>query len=172
MIQVGPASDYSPETLKNQLAKSFPNFNVSTVPALPDPSEAYVTKRGQYHSTRILALLEKHLQNTQANRLLGLTAFDLYVPGMSFVFGEARCPGKAAIISTRRLKPSPRKNQNLLGERVLKEAVHEAGHMLGLKHCPNAPCVMYFSEHIRDTDRKSAAFCIECQSELKGGKFE
>ncbi len=172
VIQVGNIIDYPPETLKDRLSKSFPNFKVSALPALPDPSEAYVTKRGQYHSTRILALLEKHVQNIQANRILGLTAFDLYVPGMSFVFGEARCPGRAAIISTRRLKPSPRKNQNLLGKRVLKEAVHEVGHMLGLKHCPNAPCVMYFSEHIRDTDRKESAFCIECRSQLKSGKFE
>ena len=104
--------------------------------------------------------------------MLGVTAIDLYVPGMSFVFGEARCPDRAAVISTRRLKPHHVRDTKLLGERVHKEAVHEIGHMLGLKHCPNGPCVMYFSEHIRDTDSKNAFFCKECRSELKRRKVE
>ncbi len=172
MIQVGPINDYPLETLKNQLSNNFPNFEVETLPALSDPSEAYDTKRDQYHSTRILVLLEKHIQTIQASRLLGLAGFDLYVPGMNFVFGEARRPGRAAVISTRRLKPSSPKSPRLFGERVLKEAVHEIGHMLGLKHCSAVSCVMYFSEHIRDTDRKDAVFCEECRSELKGRKFE
>jgi len=103
--------------------------------------------------------------------LLGVAALDLYVPGMNFVFGEARCPGQVAVISTRRLKPTPR-NQRLFRERVLKEAVHEIGHTLGLKHCPNSACVMHFSEQIGDTDKKSATFCVECQSSLKGRKVE
>jgi archaemetzincin len=99
--------------------------------------------------------------------MLGVAAFDLYVPGMNFVFGEARCPGHVAVISTRRLKPTPQ-NQRLFRDRVLKEAVHEIGHTLGLKHCPDTLCVMHFSEHIGDTDRKSAAFCKDCRSDLKG----
>ena len=103
--------------------------------------------------------------------MLGVAAFDLYVPGMNFVFGEARCPGHVAVISTRRLKPTPQ-NQRLFRDRVLKEAAHEIGHTLGLKHCPDALCVMHFSEHIGDTDRKSAAFCKDCRSDLKGKKVE
>jgi len=138
---------------------------------LPDPSEAYDSFRGQYHSTRLLVLLEEHLRTQAVNRLLGVAALDLYVPGMNFVFGEARCPGQVAVISTKRLKPTPR-NEHLFRERVLKEAVHEIGHTLGLKHCSDPSCVMHFSEHIGDTDKKSATFCEDCESSMKGRELE
>ncbi len=172
MIQVGATSDYSIETLREQLSGILEDFEVKTLPEIPEPSEAYDSDRDQYHSTRILVLLEKHVQATEASRLLGLAAFDLYVPGMNYVFGEARRPGRAAVISTRRLKPSSRKEMSLFGKRVLKEAVHETGHMLGLKHCQNASCVMHFSEHIHDTDRKNSTFCLECSVKLGGWKLE
>jgi archaemetzincin len=59
------------------------------------------------------------------------------------------------------------KDSNLLGNRVVKEAVHEIGHMLGLKHCSQALCVMHFSERLPDTDRKQESFCSECDKKLK-----
>lgn len=172
LIQVGSISDYPHHTLKNQLTANFPNFTVETLPSLDDASEAYDSSRGQYHSTRILTLLEKHIETVPVDRLLGVAAFDLYVPGMNFVFGEARCPGRVAVISTRRLKPSTRNVPRLFGGRVLKEAVHEIGHTLGLKHCPDTLCVMHFSEHIGDTDLKHVVFCEDCRSYLKRRKVE
>lgn len=171
VIQVGPTNDYPLTTIRDQLSHRFPNFSFESMRPLPEPSEAYDSFRDQYHSTRLLVLLEEHLRTLRVNRLLGVAALDLYVPGMNFVFGEARCPGQVAVISTRRLKPTPR-NQRLFRERVLKEAVHEIGHTMGLKHCPDSACVMHFSEHIGDTDKKSATFCVECQSSLKGRKVE
>lgn len=172
MIQVGSVSDYPPETLREQLSVSFPSFTVEILRPPVDPSEAYNSIRGQYHSTRLLALLEKRIQTTHVDRLLGVAAFDLYIPGMNFLFGEARCPGRVAVISTRRLKPPSRKSSRVFGDRVLKEAVHEIGHTLGLKHCPDASCVMHFSEHIGDTDRKKAAICEDCQTDLKRSRVE
>ena len=68
-----------------------------------------------------------------ADRVLGITNVDLYVPHLNFVFGEAECPGKAAIISLYRLEPefygqSP--NTKLFAQHSVKEAVHEIGHTL------------------------------------------
>lgn len=163
--------DYPLDTLREQLATTFPSFTVQTQPPLHDPSEAYVSSRSQYHSTRLLVLLEEYRQAIPVNRLLALTAFDLYVPGMNYVFGEARCPGHVAVVSTRRLKTSKTKT-DLFGDRVLKEAVHEIGHTLGLRHCPHPLCVMHFSEQIRDTDRKNARFCSDCNAILKRQKIE
>lgn len=159
------------DAIRKQLSNRFPNFSFETMHPLPDPSEAYDSSRGQYHSTRLLALLEEHLRGLRVNRLLGVASLDLYAPGMNFVFGEARCPGQVAVISTTRLKPTPR-NQRLFRERVLKEAIHEIGHTLGLEHCPDPSCVMHFSRHIGDTDKKAASFCGDCQSTLKGRKVE
>ncbi len=112
------------------------------------------------------------MQTMPVNRLLGLAAFDLYVPGMNYVFGEARCPGRVAVVSTRRLKPTSNAKTALFSDRVLKEAVHEIGHTLGLRHCPDPLCVMHFSEQISDTDRKSARFCADCKAILKRQKIE
>jgi archaemetzincin len=81
------------------------------------------------------------------------------------VFGEAECPGKAALISLWRLRPeyygsSPK--IELFVERGTKEALHELGHTLGLRHCSNPFCVMYFSNSIFETDRKQSLFCNKC----------
>ncbi len=48
-------------------------------------------------------------------------------------------------------------------ERVVKEAIHELGHTYGLGHCRDARCIMYFSNSLLDTDRKGAAFCVNCR---------
>ena len=170
-MQVGEKSACSLEQLKNALISNLPDENVIISSALPDPSDAYDTSRDQYHSTRILAMLEEQLQNIPANRLLGVTASDLFVPGMNFVFGEARCPGPVAVISTSRLKTKTGETR-LFNERVLKEATHEIGHMFGLRHCDNRLCVMHFSESIEDTDEKKWTFCENCLTHLERRNVE
>jgi archaemetzincin len=167
LIQVGPTTHYSLNTLKEQVSRRFPRYQVETLEPIVEPAEAYDSFRDQYHSTRILVILEELLQTAHVELLLGVAPLDLYVPNMNFVFGEARCPGRVAVISTFRLRPQTRSNPQLFGNRVAKEAVHEIGHMLGLKHCPNALCVMYFSERLADTDRKQEGFCAECDHSLK-----
>jgi archaemetzincin len=122
---------------------------------------------GQHHATGILTDLEKHAKLLQEDRLLGVTDLDLYVPGMNFVFGEARLPGRAAIVSTYRLKGTTEYGEaELLPVRIVKEAVHELGHTLGLIHCGNQSCIMYFSNSLSDTDRKGEDCCDECLKEL------
>jgi len=53
-----------------------------------------------------------------------------------------------------------------LQERALKEAVHELGHLLGLPHCDNPRCIMFFSNTLADTDRKGPGFCPACRGKL------
>jgi archaemetzincin len=52
--------------------------------------------------------------------------------------------------------------------RVIKEAVHELGHALGLTHCEKSRCVMHFSNSLQDTDFKHYMFCERCNKILKG----
>jgi archaemetzincin len=167
LIQVGRALDYSLHSLREQLSSKFPWFEMKELAPIIHPDEAYDSVRNQYHSTRILAMLETNIHALNVQKLLGLTALDLYVPGMNFVFGEARLPGRTGIVSTYRLKPRSPETEETLDERVLKEAVHEIGHMLRLKHCLNRSCVMYFSNQLSDTDRKKATFCDTCRSKAE-----
>jgi len=136
---------------------------------MPVPPGAYNEERNQFHSTRILTIIEESFGRVQADRLLGITEVDLYVPGLNFVFGEAICPGKAAVISLFRLRPEfygQQASLRLFLDRCVKEAVHEIGHTLGLTHCKNPYCVMFFSNSILDTDRKEKTFCQKCHSKV------
>jgi len=172
IVQLGPTLGYSIEELRNRLARKFPKYRVKKLTPIDTPTMAFDSSRNQYHSTRILVTLEENSQATEAERLLGVIAFDLYVPGMNFVFGEARCPGRVGVISTYRLKAGTSDDSDLLESRVLKEAIHEIGHMLGLRHCPKQSCVMYFSERLGDTDRKKDSFCSECEPKVKWLEIE
>ena len=166
LTQVGESIDYPLDTLKDPIKSRYPWLQIESLPPFVNIGEAFDSRRNQYHSTRIIALLEKQIPFTQMDRLLGITDFDIYVPGMNFVFGEARLPGRVGVISTYRLKAKGSGKGTLYPERVLKEAVHELGHMLGLNHCEDDSCVMHFSESLKDTDNKGSALCEDCRRTL------
>ena len=129
-----------------------------------DLSFALDAGREQYHSTAIIQRLERAVDPDA--RVLGVTASDLYVPVLTFVFGEAQLDGNCAVVSTARLKEDfygmPRR-QELLRERLLKEAVHELGHTFGLRHCADWRCVMTSSHAVERLDVKGAEFCRACR---------
>jgi archaemetzincin len=129
------------------------------------PLDAYDSRRKQFNSSRILTKISNLSKKHGFERILGITDVDLFAPHLNFVFGEAEYGGRAAIISIFRLRPEfygEDFNKKLLVERSVKEAVHEVGHTLGLGHCDNPACVMFFSNSISDTDRKGAFLCEKC----------
>lgn len=102
---------------------------------------------------------------------LAVTEEDLFAPGRSFVFGEAAQGGAWAVIALARLRDDlwSTDRSRLLRERILKEALHELGHLAGLEHCERPECVMFPSETLEDTDRKSDARCPGCEAAAPGG---
>jgi archaemetzincin len=102
-------------------------------------------------------------------RILGVTACDLYVPVLTFVFGEAQLDGNCAVVSTARLQEEfygmPR-SEELYRERLLKEAAHELGHTFGLRHCADWQCVMSSSHGVERLDVKGAGFCSSCRKKV------
>ncbi len=120
--------------------------------------------RNQYNSSFLLAqLIDNPLAD--AGRILGVCDFDLFIPILTFVFGEAQLEGIGAIVSIHRLKNEfygGQSDHNLLVERLLKEATHELGHTYGLYHCHNPGCVMNSSTYVEDIDEKSVIPCRDC----------
>jgi archaemetzincin len=129
-----------------------------------DPQFAYHAERQQYHSTELLARMHSCLE-PDCWRLLGITGHDLYIPILTFVFGEAQMAGPAAVVSTHRLQQefyglAP--DRNLHAERLLKEAVHELGHTLDLRHCEDYRCAMAPSHAVEWIDLKESGLCPAC----------
>jgi len=170
ILPVGARNERILYSIRDGILKVFPRSLCSvSEETLPIPSIAYNASRQQYLSTIILRSIREYaarISDKRAfNRFLGVADVDLYVPGLNFIFGEAECPGKAAIISLHRLRPEfygKPSSWSLFIERAVKEAIHEIGHTLGLRHCPDSTCVMHFSLHIGMTDRKRGEFCEAC----------
>jgi archaemetzincin len=133
-----------------------------------DPALTHNATRLQYHSTQILALL-LDLPARAGDKTLGVCDVDLFIPILTFVFGEAQLNNRAALISVHRLRQSfyglPA-DERLFYERCEKEAVHELGHAFGLVHCRRYECVMHFSNSIEQVDLKQSAFCGACSGLL------
>lgn len=132
-----------------------------------DTAFAHHPERDQYHSTAIIERLSQ--LNGNADLIMGVTEVDLYIPILTFVFGEAQLGGTIAIVSSHRLTQEfyglPA-DPDLTTERLVKEAVHEAGHTTGLTHCDDYECVMAATHAVEYLDLKKATFCAECRARI------
>jgi archaemetzincin len=129
-----------------------------------DPEVSFDPSRGQYNSTLLLRQL-LGLTGEDAFRVLGVTSVDLFIPVLTYVFGEAQLGGRAAVVSTHRLRSEAyglEPDEALMLRRLEKEAVHELGHTFGLVHCAEARCVMRASTYVEEIDLKTAEFCEAC----------
>jgi archaemetzincin len=130
---------------------------------------AFDQSRGQYNSTALLALLLNDHSSAEEKTIL-LVDVDLYIPVLTFVFGEAQLNGTAAIVSTHRLRNQfyglPHDDQLML-KRLEKEVVHELGHTFGLYHCREFECVMRSSTYVEEIDLKKSVMCRTCSACLK-----
>jgi archaemetzincin len=156
--------------LAARLASVF-RLRVEQHPPAFDPESAFDSARGQYNSRLLLAQLLNQ-QPDGATRILGVAGVDLFIPVLTYVFGEAQLGGRAAVVSTYRLDNQiyglpP--DHDLLFQRLAKEAVHELGHTYNLVHCHRHPCVMLSSPYVGGIDLKSDQFCEDCLGSLRLG---
>ncbi|MBI5067497.1 MAG: archaemetzincin family Zn-dependent metalloprotease [Deltaproteobacteria bacterium] len=128
------------------------------------PQGTLDVRRKQHASGRMLEWLLR--EGPGEGRVLGMTDVDLFIPILTFVFGEAQLNGRAAVVSTARLSEPVLVDRRVLWERLAKEAVHELGHALGLTHCSRPECAMSRSAGLRDVDRKGGQLCADCRTLL------
>ncbi|WP_202320119.1 archaemetzincin family Zn-dependent metalloprotease [Archaeoglobus neptunius] len=159
-ISIQPLGDVDKRlifSLEKELKRRF-RAEVHVLNPTAPARECLNSLRGQFNSTCLLKRL------TPSRITLGVVDLDIYAEGLNFVFGEAELFGKRAVVSVYRLKSN---DSRLTAERLVKEAVHEIGHVLGLRHCKNRNCVMSFSNNIFDVDRKGSEFCRNCAMQIK-----
>lgn len=144
------------------LAKKM-NFRLQSGIVSRLPEEAYNSQSNQYYAVPVLSKLEL-LKGSEDEIILAVTEEDLYLPNQNFVFGQANSVGRTAIVSFLRLKPEyyglPQ-DEKLMRGRLLSVALHQIGHVLGLKNCTE-DCVMKVTSTVNELDRRSDTFCPNC----------
>jgi archaemetzincin len=161
-----PLGDVAPEDLDEveRVAAGRLACRVRRLPPLEPPAAAHDRRRGQWDAT---CLLREALGRCppDAARLLAVTDRDIFIPVLTFVFGQAQLAGPGALLSLARLRPQYHggaPDRGLFTARLRKETVHELGHTLGLTHCADRGCVMALSVNVAGIDRKREDFCRSC----------
>lgn len=174
-IFVAPLKFYSAfllQKLISELSKRF-SSKIHIIDLKINLDDFLSPERGQYFSTQIIAEAMKLTEEFNGKIIL-LTHVDIFVPVLTFIFGEAQLNGKHSILSVCRLHEefySGISNENLLFERTIKEALHELGHCYGLRHCIDWDCVMHSSPGIEEVDIKGSTFCRKCASKVEGYRY-
>ncbi len=128
------------------------------------PDAAFDERRRQYSSVAFMLALARGCSGG-VDRVIGLTECDLFIPMLTFVFGQAQLGGRVALVSLARLRQQfygAAADPELLRLRLMKEIGHELGHSFGLIHCPDRDCVMSLATSIQEVDRKTVDFCRSC----------
>ncbi|MFZ1082999.1 MAG: archaemetzincin family Zn-dependent metalloprotease [Candidatus Kryptoniota bacterium] len=159
---VGSVNEEMTQMVARHVKEMF-GCEVKIYTQLPQPDYAFDEKRSQYSSTVILRNIAPLAPHSE--KFLAITEVDLFIPMMTFVYGQAQLSGKMAIVSLARLKPEfyglpP--DKDLTVRRIRKEVSHELGHTFGLVHCAERSCLMSLSTEIFQVDLKSENFCKNC----------
>lgn len=165
-IAIAPIGDFDGNLMKTVQSSIEQAFGI---PAeihliLEDIQFAWNPERRQYHSTAVLEKLSAGAP-PWALKVVALVKTDLYIPILTFVYGEAQLKGRACIVSTFRLHQGllPAKANSDFHARVTKETIHELGHTFNLRHCQDTSCIMHYCRTEADVDRKSDQLCRYCK---------
>lgn len=134
-----------------------------------DMSDFFDPSRRQYDGNKLLKAVDS-MYGENSYRTIGLFTVDIFIPILTFIFGQAYLNGRTGIASNYRLNNEiygMAADAALKDERFIKEVIHEVGHTLGLIHCHVPDCVMRSGTYVEDIDQKSQAFCSSCREKLE-----
>ncbi len=156
------------DVLKRHLEEAF-GSTVTVRNKIGNLEYAYQTNKKQYLSPRILSRLQR-IKKAPRDKILGIVNVDLYAPGYDFVYGEANQSSGVATLSTYRLlsrNRSVQPNLEKLKQRLVREGLHEVGHLYGLGHCSAPKCVMRTCTCLKEVDKAGNTFCCDCGQNSK-----
>jgi len=168
LLPVGSVAASLVQELGAAIPKGLP-LRCEILPVTLDPVSSYHAERQQFHSSEILQRMHSVVR-PQGWRVLAVAEVDLYIPILKYVFGEAQMGGPCATVSTYRLRQEfyglPG-DAALMRERLLKEAIHELGHTLHLRHCQDYRCAMASSHSVEWIDLREHSLCDACLYQLE-----
>jgi len=133
-----------------------------------DLSDFHDFARRQYNGNNLLKEVDTKF-SSDSLKTIGLFSVDLFIPILTYIFGQAYLEGRAGIASLYRFsneRYGMKKDDDMVLERFKKEVIHELGHTFGLIHCHVPTCVMRSSTYVEDIDQKSASLCHQCREKL------
>lgn len=128
----------------------------------------YDPVRRQYDGYKLLKRIDTMFPQGKEKKL-GLFKVDLFIPILTYIFGQAVFDGNIGVASIHRLRNEHyglKKDDALLLYRFKKVVIHELGHNFGLVHCVNPSCVMRSSTYVEDLDQKKTSLCSSCRNHL------
>jgi archaemetzincin len=152
-----------------QAAEAEYRYKVITEECHLNLNPFYNPARRQYDGNRLLSQIPL-CTISEHTKLIGLFRVDLYIPILTYIFGQAILGKNVAIASVFRLRNELyglKQDEELLLSRTVKEVIHELGHTFGLIHCHHLKCVMHSSTYAEEIDLKGASLCTECRSMLE-----
>jgi archaemetzincin len=159
------------ETIAENVSSEF-IYPVKIKDSHTDLSEFYDPNRRQYDGNKLIKFLDS-ISEPETLKTIGLFRVDLFIPILTYIFGQAIFKGKTGIASVYRLKNEQygmKKDENLLNERFTKLVIHELGHTFGLVHCYVPNCVMRSTTYVEDIDQKKHNLCSKCRAEIESLK--
>ncbi len=132
--------------------------------------KAFFTEHLQVKTSYFLGSVLPSVAKNDAAATIGLTNVDLYTgdTSMAYVFGQASLAERIGVWSLFRLERPRTKalTQATVLDRTLKIAMHETGHMFGMRHCTKYECLMSGTNSTSETDRRPLDVCPECMAKL------
>jgi archaemetzincin len=134
-----------------------------------DLSEYYDPARRQYDGLRLLKEVDSRV-GPETLKAMGLFNVDLFIPILTYIFGQAFLNGRSGIASMYRFSNKRygiKEDNHIILDRLKKEVIHELGHTFGLTHCYIPTCVMRSSTYVEDIDQKSQNICPGCRLKIE-----
>lgn len=180
-VAIQPLNSF-PKNLQNtvkQAIEKFYGFDVITFKKVNIPKEFYVIEKSpRYRADSIIHYLRANKPDS-IDFIIGLTETDISTtkkdkngnikkPTYKYkdwgIFGLGFRPGESCVVSNYRLK---HKENSKSINRLKKVVMHELGHNLGLKHCPNKNCFMQdAAETIKTIDKVKLNLCQDCSKQI------